>query len=59
MKTQNNILDFKNQRFYLGLDVHKKQWTVTIRTNKMELKTMSMNPSPEELSKYISGRRVQ
>lgn len=53
MEAQNNILDFKNQRFYIGLDVHKKQWTVTIRTNKMELKTMSMDPFPEELRKYM------
>ena len=53
METQTNTLNFKNQQFYIGLDVHKKQWTVTIRTNKMELKTMSMDPSPEQLSKYI------
>lgn len=53
MEAQINILDFKNQRFYIGLDVHKKQWTVTIRSNKLELKTMSIDPSAEQLKKYM------
>ena len=53
MKTQNSKLNFKNQQFYVGMDVHKKQWTITIRTNKMELKTISMDPSPEQLQKYM------
>ncbi len=53
MEVQNNTLNFKNQRFYLGLDVHKKQWTVTIRSNKIELKTMSMDPSAETLNRYM------
>jgi transposase len=40
---------------FVGLDVHKKQWTVTIRNNGMELRTFSMNPSPEELRKYLDN----
>lgn len=54
MKTQNNQIDFSNQIFFVGIDVHKKQWTVTIRNNGMALKTFSMNPSPEELSGYLN-----
>jgi transposase len=46
-------LDFSGQRFYVGIDVHKKRWVVTIRSLQMELKTFSMNPSPEELSDYL------
>src|SRR3990172_117850 len=53
MTTQNNSLDFKNQQFYIGLDVHKKRWVVTIRSNKMELKTFSMDPVAEQLNKYM------
>ena len=53
MDSENRKLDFNNQRFYLGLDVHKKSWKVTIRTGGYVLTTYSMNPSPEELSKYM------
>lgn len=53
MTTQNNSLDFKNQRFNIGLDVHKKGWVVTIRSNKMELKTFSMDPVAEQLNKHM------
>lgn len=50
---QNKELNFSNQSFFIGIDVHKKNWKVTVRTNRMELKTFSMDPSPEELSKYL------
>jgi transposase len=50
---QNN---FNNQAFYVGIDVHKKNWTITIRSNQMELNTLSMNPSPKELFNYMHKR---
>jgi transposase len=53
MQTQNNQIDFSNQNIYIGIDVHKKQWTITTRTNGMMLRTFSMNPSPEELHNYL------
>ena len=37
-------IDYTNQDFFLGIDVHQKNWQVTVRTNNMELKTFSMNP---------------
>lgn len=55
MTTENNSMDFKNQRFYIGLDVHKKRWVVTIRSNKMELKTFSMDPEAEQLNKHMQN----
>ena len=53
MQNKNTEVDFSNQKFFIGLDVHKKSWKVTVRTNQMELKTFSMNPQPEELVKYL------
>ena len=53
MLTQSKGLDFSGQVFYVGLDVHKKNWQVCIRSNQLELKRMSMNPSPEELVAYM------
>ena len=50
---QNTKIDFSNQKFFIGLDVHKKNWKVTIRCNGMELKTYSMNPSVEELKAHL------
>lgn len=44
---------FKNQRFYIGIDVHKKSWTVTIRSDGIVLKTYTMNPSVKELAAYM------
>lgn len=46
---QINQKDFKDQEFHIGMDVHSKNWTVTFRNNHMELKTFSMDPSPELL----------
>lgn len=48
-----NTLSFKNQVFFIGIDVHKKKWHVTIRSLNMELKTFVMDPVPEQLSLYL------
>jgi len=47
-------LNFKNIIFYIGIDTHLKNWTVTIRSNGIELKTFSMNPSAFELKNYLN-----
>lgn len=43
----------QDNRFFIGLDVHKKKWSVTIRSLNMELKTFSMEPSPAALAKHM------
>jgi transposase len=53
MKTKCKKLDFNNQHFFVGIDVHQKSWTVTIRSEKLLIKTFSMNPSVMELAKYM------
>lgn len=50
---ENKRTDFRNQDFHIGIDVHKKNWCITIRNNQMELRTFSMNPSPEELHQHM------
>lgn len=49
-----NSLSFKDQDIFLGLDVHLKNWTVTLRLNRLELKTFSMNPNPDQLYRYMN-----
>jgi len=54
MSNQHNLLDFRGQDFFIGLDVHKKSWTTTIRVNHVVLKTFRMNPSAKELWSYMN-----
>jgi transposase len=53
MVTKSNQLDFAGKRFFIGIDVHKKNWTVTIQLEQLVLKTFSINPSPQELYAYM------
>ena len=53
MQSQSRCLDFSGETFYIGLDIHKKSWVLSIRCNKTELKTFSMNPDPEQLNQYM------
>ena len=53
---KNNHIQFRNQLFFIGIDVHKRNWTVTIRTNHLTLKTFSMNPCPADLFSYLNTR---
>jgi transposase len=46
-------LTFSNLHFFIGIDTHLKNWRVTIRNCGLELKTFSMNPSVDELYRYL------
>jgi transposase len=37
-------LNFKDQKIYVGIDVHLRSWTVTILTEKLQHKTFSQDP---------------
>jgi transposase len=47
-------LTFSNFHFFIGIDAHLKQWKVTIRNSGLELKTFSMNPSADDLYRYLT-----
>jgi hypothetical protein len=49
-----NTLSFNNNHFFIGIDTHLKNWRVKIQNLGIELKTFSMNPSPDELYKYLT-----
>ena len=46
-------LNFENQNIFVGIDVHLKQWAVTIRSENLLLKTFSMDPSPVLLHNHL------
>jgi transposase len=37
-----NQIDFSDQPFYIGLDVHKKSWNVTVRTSGLEVENFGV-----------------
>jgi len=51
--TNTNNSFFEKVLLFIGIDVHKLKWVVTIRTYDLELKTFSMKPSAEELEKFL------
>lgn len=50
-----NILNFSNLHFFIGIDTHLNNWRVTIQNSGLELKTFSMNPSPDELYTHLNN----
>ena len=54
MQEKNNKLNFNGQDIYVGLDVSKKSWKVTILTKDFEHKTFNQPPVPETLVGYLN-----
>ena len=48
-----NPIDFKGQKFYVGLDVHKKSWAVTIRSLGIQVGHFTQPPGADTLLKYL------
>jgi transposase len=48
-----NKLDFTGQPIYIGLDVHKKSWSVSISTKYGQYKTFSQPPEVDKLVHYL------
>lgn len=53
MQAKVNEKLFDGQSIYVGIDCHKKNWTVTILGEQYEHKTMSQNPDPDILASYL------
>ncbi|SEO21013.1 Transposase [bacterium A37T11] len=53
MRSKVNDKTFEGQTFYIGMDVHKKSWKVTILGDQFEHKTMSQDPDPVILRDYL------
>jgi transposase len=54
MQTQKNKLNFNGQNIYVGFDVHKRNWKVTILSEHASHKTFSQPPNPEVLHEYLT-----
>lgn len=54
MRTQSNKINLAGQNIYVGFDVHKNDWKVTIMTESITHKTFSQPPSPDILHAYLT-----
>jgi len=52
-KENSSVSVYKDKNIFVGIDVHKKRWVVSIRSYDLELKTFSMEASAEELEKIL------
>ena len=54
MQTQvTKKIDFSGKDLFIGLDVHKKSWSVTIVIDGIEHRTFSQPPDPGALNNYL------
>ncbi|GHT71652.1 IS110 family transposase [Bacteroidia bacterium] len=53
MQVQRKQLNFEGQNIYVGIDVHKKQWNVSIMSEQLEHKTFSQKPEVGDLVNYL------
>ena len=49
MNTQTTALP----KLFIGMDVHKKSWTLQLRTDLFDYKTLTMPPSCDSLASYV------
>lgn len=54
--SKSTVLNFEGQKFFVGIDAHKANWKVTVRTRDMFLTTVSMDPSPEKLHSFLTKK---
>jgi len=50
---QSKSINFSGMNVYVGLDVHKKSWSVSILTEDFEHKTFTQPPCPDSLHNYL------
>lgn len=49
-------IDFNDQEFFIGLDVHKKSWSVTVRSLNHQVAHFTQPPSAKALHKTLQTK---
>jgi|SRR4030095_1362625 transposase len=52
----NKSTDFTGQPFFIGIDYHKRSWTVTVRTLDIEVSHFTQEPDTKQLARYLNNR---
>lgn len=56
-RTQNREkIDFKGKKIYVGIDVHKSQWTIAVCTEHTNYRPFNQPPCAEKLENYLKGK---
>ncbi len=50
---EKQTVSLEGQRLYVGIDVHTKQWSVSIFTQELHHKTFSQPRSPGAMKSYL------
>lgn len=45
--------DYTGKHLFVGIDMHKKKWVITVRTQALELRTLSIDPFPQVLETFL------
>lgn len=53
MQTKVSKKTFDGQKLYVGIDLHKKNWKVTVLSQDYEHITMNRDPDPKKLVEYL------
>jgi transposase len=53
MLSKNCFLDFNGENIYVGIDVHKKNWNITVQTDEIVCRTFTQDPKVEILINYL------
>jgi transposase len=48
-----NSAEFNGQKFFIGMDVHKKSWAITIRSMGLQIARFTQPPSCEALASHL------
>lgn len=56
MPSSTKFTDFTGQEFFVGIDVHKKSWTVTVRTSGIEVAHFTQPPGAVQLAGWLGKR---
>lgn len=57
IRLKDSGISYENQNFYIGIYVHKKQWTTSlIFMNMLIVKGVVIKPKPKELLKFMKKR---
>lgn len=51
---QTKITEFEGSQIYIGIDVHKRSWCVSILTEETEHRTFTQPPDPKILWNYVN-----
>lgn len=55
IKTQSNKLSFKGEKVFIGIDVHLRQWSVSVRTKHLTKRPFSQSPSARALRTFLDS----